>query len=348
MADAMARIGGAEEGGRNVLAVRGLTVSYAGRRVLDGVSLDVASGAIVGLAGESGSGKSTLVAAVLGALGPQGRVEAGGISFRGAPVEALDRRRRLSAFGGRVALVQQNPAWALSPIRTLEAQFAETIRARCRREGVAQPDSAALRAEAIGQLEALDLDDVSGLLRRRAFELSGGQCQRVALALAMAQRPALLLADEPTSALDTVSQLQVVRELLKLRGATRAAGEGGGLGMLVISHNLGVLRRLADEICVLCDGCIVERGPAERICTAPEHPCTRTLVEAVPRLERDGADAASSEADAAVETAGMAGTAGTRRAQDGGANGRPDACDGAAPSARDAAGTRRAQDGGAL
>ena len=260
-----------------LLRVRGLTVRFEQPRqrllgprpvltALEAVDLDVAAGQAVGIVGESGSGKSTLARAVLGLVEPQsGTVEWRGQHVRRNDSGSLRRLRR------EVQVVFQDPVGSLDPRMTIGESVAEALDAL---EGPRPRVQAADRVAAA--LVEVGLDRALG--QRYPHELSGGQCQRAAIARAIVARPRLLLCDEAVSALDVSVQAQIVNLLADLQ-------RRHGLALLFISHNLAVVRHLCDEVVVLCRGQVVERAPREALFATPQHPYTRTLLAAVPRSE---------------------------------------------------------------
>jgi oligopeptide/dipeptide ABC transporter ATP-binding protein len=245
-------------------------VSRAPRRVVravDGVSLDLRRGETLGLVGESGCGKSTLGRAVLRLVEPT----AGRVLFDGADVLRLDRAG-LFAFRRRAQMVFQEPHASLNPKLTVAQTLGEALRVHriCPSGAIAQR---------IAQLMAtvgLSVD----LATRRPAALSGGQCQRVVIARALALGPDLLIADEAVSALDVSIQAQVLNLLMRLQAEMH-------LTMMFISHDLGVVRHLCQTVAVMYLGRIVEYGPAEEIFRAPRHPYTQSLVDAIPRMAAD-------------------------------------------------------------
>ena len=257
-----------------LLEVRGLTVRFPLRRAgllatrhwltaVDGVDLEVAAGQSVGIVGESGCGKSTLARAILALLRPA----AGSVAWRGTLVRpgdapALRRMRR------EAQVVFQDPVGSLDPRMTIGESVAEALVAL---EGP-QP-RAACDSRVAATLGEVGLDVV--LARRYPHELSGGQCQRAAIARAIVARPRLLVCDEAVSALDVSVQAQIVNLLAELR-------ERHGLALLFISHNLAVVRHLSDEVVVLYLGRVVERATREALFATARHPYTRALLAAVP------------------------------------------------------------------
>ncbi|QTX03810.1 ABC transporter ATP-binding protein [Agromyces archimandritae] len=254
--------------GTRVLDVERLVVRYPGHppvTAVDGVSLEVGTGRTVALVGESGSGKSSLARAVVGIERPA----EGQVRFDGAPVPPLGLRRRTGAFTG-IQMVFQDPSTSLNPRRRIGDQIADGARA------------AAARGQQPGTpeewLERVGLPAAAVASYPHAF--SGGQKQRIAIARALAARPRLLVADEPISALDASTQAsvaQLMRDLVAEIGA----------GMLFISHDLAVVRRIADDVHVMYAGRVVESGPTDRVWAGATHPYTRALLAAVP--EPDGA-----------------------------------------------------------
>ena len=263
-----------------LLHVRGLTVRFELPRAslfgarppltaVDAVDLDVAAGQAVGVVGESGSGKSTLARAILGLVAAQ----AGTVEWRGQPVGRSDaaslRRMRREA-----QIVFQDPVGSLDPRMTVEESVAEALTA------LAGPLPGTERAARVAEV----LDEVGlgpGFGNRYPHELSGGQCQRAAIARAIVARPRLLVCDEATSALDVSVQAQIVNLLAGLQ-------RRHGLALLFISHNLAVVRHLCDAVVVLHAGRVVERASRDALFGTPQHPYTQALLAAVPRPEPAG------------------------------------------------------------
>ena len=238
--------------------------------ILRGVSLRIGAGERVGLAGESGSGKTALALCIL-RLHPPGARLGGRIVVDGEDILTWPERRLRALRGARIAMVFQEPAAALDPVMTVGAQIAEAIRAH-------RPlGRRAALAEAATLLDEVALPDPVGCLRRYPHQLSGGQRQRVLIAIALAARPALLIADEPTSALDVTLQAEILDLLDRLRRER-------GLALLLVSHDLALLGASCDRLAVMYAGRIVEEGPAPALLAGPAHPYTRALVRAQPRL----------------------------------------------------------------
>jgi peptide/nickel transport system ATP-binding protein len=250
------------------LAVRNLRVSFGERTVVDVESLDVEAGAIVGLVGESGSGKSMTSLAVMGlATGMGARVE-GSIKLDGQELVGLPEGRMRALRGVRVAMIFQSPISSLNPVFRVGDTFLRALRLH----GASKPDARQRAVEAMREV-VLSPD----LLHRYPHQLSGGQAQRVAIAMAVALRAELLLADEPTSALDVTVQAEILALIQRLR-------QEEGMSVLFVSHDLAVVAGLCDRVAIMQAGRIVESGPTAQALRAPRHPYTRELVAAVPRL----------------------------------------------------------------
>ena len=252
-----------------VLSLRGLGVAFPGVEAVRDVSLELRRGAVTALVGESGSGKSQLGLAITGLTG--GRVS-GEVRLGGEVLTGLAERALRQVRGRRVAYVFQDPMSALHPHLRLSVQLEEVAR---RHLGLGRREA---RARAVAMLGRVRMPDPERRVHAFPHELSGGQRQRATIAAALMAQPELLVADEPTTALDATVQaevLELIRELCR----------SDGLSCLLITHDFGVVARAADEVVVMRAGRVVERGPAARLLTAPEHPYTRALVAATPRLD---------------------------------------------------------------
>jgi oligopeptide/dipeptide ABC transporter ATP-binding protein len=254
-----------------LLDIAGLRVQYAGGdgaiTAVDGVDLQVRPGERVGLVGESGSGKSTLAFAAARLLRSPGRTTAGRVEFEGQDLLALDETGCNTVRGSRIAMVYQDPFTFLNPLIRVGDQVGETLRVH---GGVSRSEA---RARAVTMLERLGLRPAGVLARKYPHQLSGGQRQRVVIAMALIGRPSLLVADEPTTALDVTVQAQILRVL----SSTIAEF---GTSLLLISHDLSVIRLMCEQIYVMYAGRIVESGPADELFGAPKHPYTQALLRA--------------------------------------------------------------------
>ncbi|MGW6467924.1 dipeptide/oligopeptide/nickel ABC transporter permease/ATP-binding protein [Streptomyces rubiginosohelvolus] len=264
----------AETGARSpLLSVRGLTVVYGKpdgtrKQVVHGVDLDVRPGEIVGLVGESGSGKTQTAFSVLGILPEGGRIGEGSITVGGREVAGLPERAHRALRGGTVAYVPQEPMSNLDPAFTIGSQLVEPIRHVL---GLSRKEAA---ARALDLLRLVEIPDPERTMRLYPHEISGGMAQRVLIAGAMSCDPELLIADEPTTALDVLVQAEILNLLRRLQ-------KDRGLGVLLVTHNLGVVADLCDRVAVMSEGRIVETGTAESIVHSPEDPYTRSLLGAV-------------------------------------------------------------------
>jgi peptide/nickel transport system ATP-binding protein len=255
-----------------LLAVDRLTVSTAaGTALVKEVSFTVDGGDHLGIIGESGSGKSLTATAIVGLLG-RGLRSSGSIRLAGHQVVGASDRQLVPLRGRDAAIVFQDPSRALDPLSRVGAQVAEPLRRFQKLAGDG------LRDAVIGALEEVALTDVERIVRSYPHQLSGGQRQRIAIALALACRPKLLIADEPTTALDVTVQAEVIDLLREL-------SDKRGMALVFISHDIGVISRVAESALVMQQGTVVERGPITQIISAPTDPYTRSLVHGVERLE---------------------------------------------------------------
>jgi len=263
-----------------LLSVRDLRAGFAaGRRVLaavDGVSFDLAAGETLALLGESGCGKSATALSLLRLLPAAGRILGGEVRFEGADLLQLPETEMRAVRGGGMAMIFQEPATSLNPVLTVGRQIGEVLE---RHLGLA---GAAADASALELLKAVGIADAGRRLTEYPFQLSGGMKQRVMIAVALAGNPRLLIADEPTTALDVTIQAQIL-DLLRRLQAER------GMGMLLITHDLGVVARMAHRVGVMYAGEIVEEAPREAFFNAPRHPYTQKLFAALPDMAHRGA-----------------------------------------------------------
>lgn len=253
----------------DLLSVRDLSICLqeSGRFVIEGVSLDIPRGTVTGIVGGSGSGKTTLGLSLLGLIPLAMRVSSGEIIFEGRAVLAMPAREQRMMRGRRIGMIFQEPASAFDPVFTIGGQIAETL------EVHEVLSSRAREARVLEALERAGVPDPVRVARSYPHELSGGLRQRAMIAQAIVCRPSLLVADEPTSSLDVTLQAQIMALLRELKSEL-------GLSVVLISHDLGMVSRLADEIVIMSEGRIVEAGPAERIMKEPRQEYARKLVEA--------------------------------------------------------------------
>lgn len=233
-------------------------VLQAERALVHGVSLTIKRGRVLALVGGSGSGKSLTCAAALGILPPGVRQTAGTILADGKPVSPCALR------GSNIATIMQNPRSAFNPLRTMADHARET----CRALGKAADD-----ATLIAALEAVGLENAPRVLKLYPFEMSGGMLQRMMIAMALLCDAPFIVADEPTTDLDAVAQARILDLLVNIM-------QNRGPGMLLVTHDMGVVARLADDVAVMDNGCIVEQGDVDSLFRAPQHSVTRGLVAA--------------------------------------------------------------------
>jgi microcin C transport system ATP-binding protein len=258
-----------------LVEIRDLSVSFGrGERevkAVRGISFSIGKGETVALVGESGSGKSVTALSLLQLLPyPLAWHPTGSIKFEGAELVGAPERAMRKLRGDRIAMVFQEPMTSLNPLHTIEKQVGEVLSLH---RGL-KPMAA--RARVLELLEMVGLPDAAGRLGAYPHQLSGGQRQRVMIAMALANEPDLLIADEPTTALDVTIQAQILELLADLKARL-------GMSLLLITHDLGIVRRLADRLCVMTQGEIVEQGETERIFTRPQHDYTRHLLAAEPK-----------------------------------------------------------------
>ena len=257
-----------------ILEIRNLAVAFRTRRgtvrAVRGIDLDLAKGETLGIVGESGSGKSVTSYALMRILDAGGRISAGDVTFDGRDLRAASERDMRGIRGREISMIFQNPRAALNPIRRVGHQIADVLRQHGR------ATRADARDKAIAALRDVRIADAEARYDAYPFELSGGMCQRVVIAIALACDPRLLIADEPTTGLDITTQKAVMdlsRDLIR----------GRGMSSILITHDLGLAAEYCDRLAVMKDGEIVETGAAAEVFAAPHHPYTRRLVDATPR-----------------------------------------------------------------
>ncbi|WP_416067547.1 ABC transporter ATP-binding protein [Rhizobium sp. ZK1] len=241
--------------GSNLVELRGLTVAFDGVQVLHGIDLDVAKGEALGLVGESGCGKSVTWLAALGLLPGKASVS-GSVRLESNELVGGSRTVLESVRGSRIAMIFQDPSSSLNPVLRIGRQISEALRL----------------------IDMVGIPDARRRFDLYPHEFSGGQCQRLMIAMALAGEPDLLIADEPTTALDATIQAQILDLLIRLRAET-------GMATVFISHDLGAVSQVCERVCVMYAGRIVEEGRVEQLFSEPRHPYTRGLFDAIPRLD---------------------------------------------------------------
>jgi microcin C transport system ATP-binding protein len=258
-----------------LLSIRDLSISFTqgGREtlVVDKVSFDIARGETLALVGESGSGKSVTALSIMKLLPyPAARHPSGSIRFKGEELINMTEKQIRHVRGNDITIIFQEPATSLNPLHTIEKQIGEILLIHRGMSG------APARARILELLEQVGIPDPETRLGSYPHQLSGGQRQRVMIAMALANEPDLLIADEPTTALDVTVQAQILKLLRDLQSRL-------GMAMLFITHDLGIMRKIADRVCVMKHGQIVEHGSVENILKSPQHPYTQALIAAQPK-----------------------------------------------------------------
>jgi peptide/nickel transport system ATP-binding protein len=262
-----------------LLDVNGLKTHFFSKagvvRAVDDVSFTVARGEVLGLVGESGSGKSMTGYSIMGLIDPPGRIVAGNLRLEGRDLRMMSDEDLRQLRGNRVAMIFQDPMMTLNPVLRIDVQMIETILAHRR------IPRAAAREEARAALAKVGIPSPDERLVAYPHQFSGGMRQRVAIAIALLNDPVLIIADEPTTALDVTIQGQILFEMQKLTRETGAA-------MIWITHDLSVIAGLADRVCVMYAGRIVEQGTVFDVLSTPRHPYTRGLLDSVPSMSPRG------------------------------------------------------------
>ena len=257
-----------------MLSVKDLSVAFKSRKgqveAVRGISFEMAPGETLGIVGESGSGKSVTSYALMRILDAGGRISAGDVTWNGRDLRAASESAMRQVRGREISMIFQNPRAALNPIRKVGHQIEDVLRQHGR------ATRADAQAKAIAALEAVKIRDAAERYHAYPFELSGGMCQRIVIAIAIACEPKLMIADEPTTGLDITTQkavMDLMGELIRERG----------MSSIVITHDLGLAAEYCDRLAVMKDGQIVEAGPSARLFANPQHAYTRKLVDATPR-----------------------------------------------------------------
>jgi peptide/nickel transport system ATP-binding protein len=264
----------------NTLEVQDLQTHFFTRagvvKAVDGVSFEVRPGEVLGLVGESGCGKTVTGFSILGLVDPPGRIVGGRIVFDGKDLLQLEEEQMRAIRGARIAMVFQDPMMTLNPVLRIDTQMVEAVRAH---QDVDASEALKIAREA---LQRVGIPAAESRLRSYPHQFSGGMRQRVAIAIALLNRPQLIIADEPTTALDVTIQAQILYEAQKLCRES-------GTALIWITHDLSVVAGLADRICVMYAGRIVEQGSVDEVLDAPLHPYTHGLIGSVPSRNRRGA-----------------------------------------------------------
>jgi peptide/nickel transport system ATP-binding protein len=257
-----------------LLDIENLRIEFAGRRrthvAVQDLTLQLEKGEILGVVGESGAGKSTIGNAVIGLLEPPGRMAAGQVRLDGERIDNLPESARRKVRGRRIGMIFQDPLTSLDPLQTVETQLVETMQVHL------SLSAAAARARAIELLRQVGIEQPEIRIGQYPHQFSGGMRQRVVIALALCCEPEVIVADEPTTALDVSIQAQILELLRRLCREKQ-------VGMILITHDMGVIADVTDRVAVLYRGKLVEQGPTWKILGDPDHPYTRSLIAAVPR-----------------------------------------------------------------
>ena len=255
-----------------VLDIQGLSINYQTAlgplQALRDVNLVVPEGKIIGIVGESGCGKSTLISAIIRLLAPNAQIRQGSVCFKGEDLLSLSPEQMRSLRGDKISMVFQDPMTSLNPVLTIGRQMSDVQH----RSGASHAEK---KVRSVMMLERVGIPDPDTQLQRYPHHLSGGMRQRVAIAMALMAEPALLIADEPTTALDATLEVQIIHRLKELQREF-------GCSILFISHHLGVIAELCDEVVVMYAGEVVESGSLRDVFVDPKHPYTRKLLECDP------------------------------------------------------------------
>jgi oligopeptide transport system ATP-binding protein len=265
--------------GEVLLEVEDLAVefrtTYGVIPAVDGLTYSVTAGRTLAIVGESGCGKTVSSLAVMDLLGPTAKVTRGSIRFRGTELLGMDAKQRRAVAGDHVAMVFQDALAALNPVHSVGYQLTESLRVR---RGLSRSDA---RRRAVELLDQVKVPRAADRIRDYPHQFSGGMRQRVMIAAALAMDPEVLVADEPTTALDVTVQAQILRLLAEIQAERQ-------MGLVLITHDLGVVATVADDVTVMYAGHAVEQATVQEVFAAPAHPYTRALLRSVPRLAIEG------------------------------------------------------------
>ena len=244
---------------------------------MDGVSFTLNEGTVLGIVGESGSGKSVTAYSILQILTHPGRIVSGSVKFRGQELVGISENEMRKIRGNKISIIFQDPMTSLNPTFSIGNQLVETILLHTNR------NKEQAQARAIEMLSLVGINEPERRMRQYAYELSGGMRQRVMIAMALACEPDILIADEPTTALDVTIQAQILELMTELQKKL-------GMAIILITHDLGVVAGMCDEVIVMYAGHLVERGKADDIFYEPAHEYTKGLMRSLPRMEDDGSE----------------------------------------------------------
>ena len=262
-----------------LLEIKNLSVAFGSAKscfhAVEGVSLSVDPGEVLGVVGESGSGKSVTMMAVMGLLDAQARITADTLRFNGQPLLQLPPRQRRQIIGKDIAMIFQDPMTSLNPSYTVGYQIMEVLKVHQGLRG------AALQRRALELMELVEIPAAATRLSAYPHQLSGGMSQRVMIAMALACTPKLLIADEPTTALDVTIQAQIMDLLLRLQ-------KEQGMALVLITHDLAVVSEVAQRVAVMYAGEVIEQSGVPAIFERPQHPYTRALLQSIPDFAKEG------------------------------------------------------------
>ncbi len=261
-----------------ILEVKNLSTAFATDSdlitVLDGVSFDLIKGKTLGIVGESGCGKSVTSLSIMRLLPrPAGRITGGEVLYRGTDLTKISLGEMHKIRGNKIAMIFQEPMTALNPVQKIGDQLGESFRLH-----FPNMNDDEVRAQSLNMLESVGISDIRRRLREYPHQLSGGIRQRVMIAIALACKPDILIADEPTTALDVTIQAQILKLIKDLQ-------KENGMSVMFITHDLGVIAEICDDVVVMYTGHVVEKGSVNDIFENPKHPYTKGLLESIPRLE---------------------------------------------------------------
>ncbi|MFV0431354.1 MAG: ABC transporter ATP-binding protein [Alphaproteobacteria bacterium] len=253
----------------SLLNIKNLSVEFSGFKAVDNVSLSVEKGQVLGIVGESGSGKSVTQLAMMGLISYPGKITSGIVEFNGQDLLAMSLKDRRKIIGKEISMIFQDPMTSLNPCYTVEYQILEMLKTHNK------GSTRQLKKEVLELLDKVRIPDAKQRLKAYPHELSGGMSQRVMIAMAIACKPQLLVADEPTTALDVTTQAQILDLLIELK-------DDYGMGLILITHDMGVVAETADNVAVMYAGQLVEQENVEDLFSNPKHPYTQALLEALP------------------------------------------------------------------